>query len=78
MGTYEGFWVSPRSRKDIDAFVQGGGSVLFLLLRILSLFQSKSRLLGGAKLGSLENEMLSRGRMACSESFFSKCASLLN
>lgn len=40
MGTYEGFCISPRLRKDIDAFVQGGGSVLFLL-RILSVVQSE-------------------------------------
>jgi len=59
MGMYKGCQVSPRSRKDIDNFVQGGDSILFLLLRILCLFQSECRLLEGAKLGSLENEILS-------------------
>lgn len=55
VGLCEGFRVSPRSRKDTDAFVQGGASVLFLLLRTLSLSQSECGLLGGAKLGSLGN-----------------------
>lgn len=40
VGTYEGFCISPGSRNNIDAFVQGEGSVLFIL-RIFSLIQSE-------------------------------------